>query len=61
MQKLAMRTAGTVFLAVGALHTWRFLTKAAVTVGTFSVPTEWSLVGAAVAFILSLWMFTSAK
>ena len=61
MQKLAMRTAGTVFLAVGALHMWRIFTKAAVTVGTFSVPMEWSLVGAAVAFILSLWMFASAK
>ena len=61
MQKLALRTAGMVFLAVGALHTWRFFTKAAVTIGNFSVPTEWSLAGAAAGFVLSLWMFSAAK
>lgn len=61
MQKLALRTAGTIFTAVGMLHTWRVLSKAAVTVGTFSVPTEWSLAGAAGGFILALWMFSAAK
>lgn len=61
MQKLALRTAGLVFLMVAALHTWRFFTKAAVTVGAFSVPMEWSVAGAAVGFVLSLWMFASAR
>lgn len=61
MQKLALRTAGTIFFGVGLLHTWRFLAKAVVTIGTFTVPTEWSVVGAVLGFVLSLWMFSAAK
>jgi len=61
MQKLALRTAGVIFLGVGVLHTWRYFAKAAVTAGTFSVPMEWSIAGAAAGFVLSLWMFSAAK
>lgn len=61
MQKLALRTAGAIFLAVAIVHTWRLFSKVSVMVGNFSVPTEWSVAGAALGFVLSLWMFYSAK
>lgn len=61
MQKLALRTAGTIFFGVGALHTWRFFSKFAVTFGGFTVPMEWSVAGMALGFVLSLWMFCAAK
>jgi len=61
MQKLALRTAGTIFLVVGAIHAWRVFSKVPVLVGDFSVPTEWSIAGLALGFALSFWMFSSAK
>ena len=61
MQKLALRMAGVIFFVAGALHTWRLFAKFAITVGNFAIPMEWSGVGAALGFVLSLWMFCSAK
>lgn len=61
MQKLALRTAGTVFFLVGILHAWRLISKVTVLFGDFAVPMEWSLVGVIVAFGLSIGMFLSAK
>ena len=61
MQKAALRTAGTVFLGVGAVHVWRLATKAEVMIGPAMIPPSWSILGALVAFTLSTWMFCSAK
>ena len=61
MQKTALRAAGAVFLTVGVLHVWRVLAKAVVTVGQATLPAEWSITGAAIAFGLSAWMFSAAK
>lgn len=61
MQKPALRTAGVIFFLVGTLHAWRLISKAAVLLGDFAVPMEWSIAGLAVAFGLSFWMFSSAK
>ncbi len=58
MQKLALKTAGRVFLFFGVLHVGGVLFKGAGVFGDFTVPMSWSVVGAAVALALSLWMFT---
>ena len=60
MQKLALKAAGTVFLLVGTLHIWRLASKAAVMFNDFAVPMSWSVVGAAAALALSLWMFSAS-
>ena len=61
MQKLALWTAGVIFFVVGTVHTWRSISKFTILVGNFSVPTEWSITGAVLGFVLSLWMFYAAK
>ncbi len=60
-KQAASNTAGAVFLLVSILHLVRFIFHVNVIVGNFTVPGWYSLVGAAVAFSLSLWIFKSIR
>ncbi|HNX68317.1 MAG TPA: hypothetical protein PLL75_00895 [Candidatus Omnitrophota bacterium] len=60
MQKRPLMVSGVIFLAVALAHAVRYLLKTPVTVGQTAIPVELSFVGAAVAFLLALWMFKSA-
>ena len=57
MQRIALRVAGCVFLAVGLLHSWRALKDIEVTIGEMLIPTAWSTIGLVIAFGLAIWMF----
>lgn len=57
MEKIALLTAGIIFLLVAFLHLMRYFLKLEVRVGSFIVPVWLSLLGFVVAFSLSLWMF----
>ena len=61
LKRTAVNVAGVVFLLVAILHLVRFIFRVDVIVGNFAVPHWYSLVGAGVAFLLSLWMFKSIK
>jgi hypothetical protein len=58
---LALKAAGVIFLFVAIMHLLRVIFKVDVTVGSFVVPAWLSIFGFAVATLLSLWMFKSAK
>ncbi|MBI4394886.1 MAG: hypothetical protein HY583_01690 [Candidatus Omnitrophica bacterium] len=57
----ALNVAGVIFLLMAVVHVVRFIFRTDIVVGTFTVPHWYSLVAAAVAFLLSLWMFKSLK
>lgn len=61
MWRIALKTAGIVFLAVSAMHLLRLSLRVKITVGSFSVPLWYSLVGFAAALSLSLFMFSAAR
>ncbi len=60
-KKTALNTAGIVFLVVSLLHLLRVIFKWEVVVAHFTVPSYYSVIGAIIAFSLSLWMFKSIK
>ena len=60
-KKRALNVAGTIFLLVATLHLSRVIFKWDVVVAQFTVPHYYSVVGAIVAFSLSLWMFKSVR
>ena len=60
-KKTALNIAGVIFLLVAILHLVRSIFHVSVVVGSFSVPSSYSIVAAVVAFLLSLWMFKSLK
>lgn len=61
MWRIALKTAGIIFMAVSAMHLLRLSLKVKITVGRFSVPLWYSLVGFAAALSLSLFMFSAAR
>ncbi len=61
MQKRALRTAGVIFFLFGLVHTVRFILKADIVVSGREVPEVWSVFAALIGFILSVWMFRSAR
>ena len=60
-RKTALNVAGTVFLVVSLLHLTRVIFHWDVVVAHFTVPHFYSVIGALVAFSLSLWMFKSVR
>ncbi|MBI4372943.1 MAG: hypothetical protein HY585_04380 [Candidatus Omnitrophica bacterium] len=60
-KRAALNVAGVIFLLMSVAHVVRFIFRTSVIVGDFTVPHWYSLVAAAVAFLLSLWMFKSLK
>lgn len=60
-RKTALNVAGTVFLLVSILHLTRVIFRWEVVIAQFTVPHYYSVIGAIVAFSLSLWMFKSVK
>ena len=60
-KKAALNTAGVVFLLVSILHLVRVIFGWEVVVAHFTVPHVYSVIGAIVAFSLSLWMFRSVR
>ena len=60
-KKVALNTAGVIFLLVAVIHLVRSVFQVKVIVGNFEVPSFYSLIAAGVAFILSLWMFKSIR
>lgn len=61
MKNTALKTAGVIFLLVSILHLLRVIFKVEVTIGGSPVSLWVSLAGFAVALLLSIWMFKSAK
>ena len=59
MQNLELTVPGAVFLLVSVMHILRLFYKIKVTIGNFTVPLWYSSVGAMVALLLSIWMFSS--
>jgi hypothetical protein len=57
MKNLALKTAGTIFLAVSFMHLLRYIFKIQVTVAGFCVPLWFSLAGFIVPLLLAVWMF----
>lgn len=60
MKKAALTVAGFVFALVGILHIIRYGKALSIVIGSFTIPMDWSLYGAAVSGILALWMFFAA-
>ena len=60
-KRAALNVAGVVFLLVSVLHLIRLIFRVKVMVGNFAVPHWYSGAFAAVAFLLSLWMFRSIR
>ena len=60
-KKTALNVAGTIFLIVAILHLLRVIFKWDVVIAQFTVPHYYSMIGAIVAFSLSLWMFKSVR
>ena len=61
MQKIALKVAGFIFLLVAVLHLVRVFFCAAVYVGQTLIPLYVSWIGAAVCFVLAVWMFAVSK
>ena len=60
-KKAALNVAGIIFLLVAIIHLVRSIFNVQVMIGSFEVPSFYSLIAAAVAFTLSLWMFKSVR
>lgn len=58
---IALRLAGVIFLLVSLAHLLRLVFRVEVTVGAFTCPLWISAVGAAVLFVLALWMFKASR
>ena len=61
MNHIALRTAGTIFILIAAMHILRYFLKVEVLVAGHTVPLSFSFVGSIFALVLSIWMFKSAK
>lgn len=61
MKNTALKTAGVIFLLVSIFHLLRVIFKIEFIVGGTSIAPWISLIGFAVALLLSVWMFKSAK
>jgi len=58
-QALALMVAVAIFLLVSFLHLLRLLFRVRVTVGKFTIPVWFSVIGFIIPLLLSLWMFKS--
>ncbi len=61
MQKIALRTAGTIFLLVAIAHLVRLILGPQIMVGNFVMPLWPSVIAFVVMLALAIWMFKSAK
>jgi len=61
MERIALNTAGIIFLVVAELHLVRWVMKVPLIVGDTSIPPVASAVGAVGALLLALWMLVVAR
>lgn len=61
MEKIALLTAGIIFLVVSILHGLRFLSRIEVRIGNYVMPIWLSALGFIFSLLLSLWMFSLIK
>ncbi len=61
MEKIALLTAGIVFLAVAIMHLLRAISRVEVKIGNYILPIWLSILGFILPFLLSLWMFSLVK
>lgn len=61
MEKMALVTAGIIFLIISILHLLRVLFKIEVRIGNHITPVWFSLLGFLFPLLLSLWMFNLVK
>ncbi len=61
MQKIALNTAGVIFLVVAEIHLVRWVMKVPLIVGETSISPEASAIGAVVVLLLALWMLIVAR
>jgi hypothetical protein len=61
MQKIALNTAGIIFLVVAEIHLVRWITRVPLIVGETSISPEMSAAGAVVVLLLALWMLIVAR
>ena len=57
----ALNAAGVIFFLVSILHLVRVIFHWEVVIAGYSIPSVYSAIAAVVAFLLSLWMFKSAR
>jgi len=61
MQRLALRTAGGIFLLIALMHALRLFYTVEIFVNERLVPVSLSIAAGLIALILSVWMFFCAK
>ncbi|MCX5681633.1 MAG: hypothetical protein NT079_05080 [Candidatus Omnitrophica bacterium] len=61
MEKMALLTAGIIFLIVSILHLIRYLLKLDVKIGEFAIPLWASIFGFLFSLSLAAWMLMLAK
>lgn len=61
MQKIALNTAGIIFLVVAEIHLVRWVMKVPLIVGETSISPEASAIGAVIVLLLALWMLIVAR
>lgn len=61
MKQYALGFSGSIFLLMAIVHVVRYEKGWSIIIDGFSVPLTWSIYGAVVAAIISLWMFTAAR
>jgi len=61
MQKVALRVAAVIFLAVSIIHFVRVFGSVSIYIGQTSIPFYVSWVGGGVSFLLSAWMFVASR
>ncbi len=60
-EKMALKTAGTLFLLIAMVHLLRVILSWDVIIGGFIVPLWFSVVAALITLALSVWMFKAAR
>lgn len=61
MQKIALNTAGIIFLVMAEIHLVRWVMKVPLIVGETSISPEASAIGAVIVLLLALWMLIVAR
>jgi hypothetical protein len=61
MQKIALNTAGIIFLVVAEIHLVRWVMRVPLIVGETSISPEMSAIGAVIVLLLALWMLIVAR
>ncbi|MFH0985755.1 MAG: hypothetical protein V1882_09530 [Candidatus Omnitrophota bacterium] len=61
MQKIALNTAGIVFLVAAEIHLVRWVMRVPLIVGETAISPEMSAIGAVIVLLLALWMLIVAR